>query len=80
MLFYSVPQSLGRAFYIPRITLTRKLVDNATLFDERNSILLNGWKGSPSTVNNTGIDSKETVCDALFYLTFKSLESVTRPR
>ena len=54
------PQSLGCASYVPRITLARKLINNGTFLFGRNAILLNGWKGSPSAVNNTRIDSKET--------------------
>ena len=54
MLFYPIPQSLGCASYVARITLA----ESAFLVG-RNAILFNGWKGSPSAVNNTRIDSKE---------------------
>ena len=56
MLFYPVPQSLGCASFVARITLARKFVKNETFLVDRNAILLNGWKGSPSAVNNTRID------------------------
>ena len=54
MLFYPIPQSLGCASYVARITLA----ESAFLVG-RNAILFNGWKGSPSAVNNTRMDSKE---------------------
>ena len=79
MSFYPIPVSLGCATYVARITLTCKFINNRTRLGGRNAILLTGWKGSPSTVNNPRIDSKETFCDGLFYLTFKLQRSVTNP-
>ena len=61
MLFYPIPQSLGCAPYVARITLARKFINDGTFLFGRNAILLNGWKGSPSAVNNPRIDSKETI-------------------
>ena len=72
MLFYPIPQSLGCASYVARITVARKFIYNGTLLCGRNATLLNGWKGSPSAVNNTKIDSKETICDGLPDLTLES--------
>ena len=60
MLFYPIPKFLGCVSYVARITLARKFINDGTFLVGRNAILLNGWKGSPSTVNNTRIDSKET--------------------
>ena len=79
MLIYPIPQSLGCASYVAKITLARKFINNETLVGGRNTILLNGWKSSPSTVNNARIDSQETFCDGLLNLTFKSQGSVTNP-
>ena len=61
MLFYPIPQSLGCAPYVARITLARKFINDGTFLFGKNAILLNGWKGSPSAVNNPRIDSKETI-------------------
>ena len=61
MLFYPIPQSLGCAPYVARITLARKFINDGTFLFGRDAILLNGWKGSPSAVNNPRIDSKETI-------------------
>ena len=88
MLFYPIPQSLGRAPYVARITLARKFINDRTFLFGRDAILLNGWKGSPSAVNNPRIDSKETIGYGLpiFFhrvfsepiLTFYALRSVRR--
>ena len=69
MLFYPIPQSLGCDSYIARFTLARKFINDGTFLAGRNVILLNGWKGSPSAVNNTRIDSKETFSYGLPNLT-----------
>ena len=65
-------QSLGCAAYVARITLARKFINNGTFLVGRHAILLNGWKGSPSAVNNPRIDRNETFCDGLPNLTLKS--------
>ena len=78
-LFYPIPQSLGCAFYVARITLARKFINDGTFLVGRNAILLNGWKGSPSAVNNTMIDSEETFTYGLPNLTLESQGSVTNP-
>ena len=72
MLFYSVLQSLGGASYVARITLARKLIYNRTFLCGRNAVLLNGRKGLFRTINNTWVDRKETICNGLFYLAFKT--------
>ena len=72
MLFYPIPQSLGCASHVARITLARKFINYRTLLVGRNAILLNGWKGSPSAVNNTRINSKEKFCYGLPNLTLES--------
>ena len=72
MLSYPIPQSLVCVSYIAKITFARKFLNKRTILVGRNAILLNGWKGSPSAVNNTGIDGKETFCNGLFYLACKS--------
>ena len=41
MLLYPIPQSLGCAYYIAKITPGRKLINNGTLLGNRNAILLN---------------------------------------
>ena len=51
VLFYPIPKSLGCASYVARITLARKFINKGTLLGDRNAILLNGWKGSPSAAN-----------------------------
>ena len=79
MLFYPIPQSLGCASYVARITLARKFINNGTFLVGRNAILLNGWKGSLSAVNNSGIDSKDKFCDSLVNLSLESQGSVTNP-
>ena len=70
MLFYLIPESLGCSSYVARITLARKFINNGTFLVGRNAILLSGWKGSPSALNNTRIDSKDTFCDGLPNLNF----------
>ena len=45
MLCFSIFQFLGSSSYVARIILARKLVDNGTLLDGRDTILLEGWKG-----------------------------------
>ena len=72
MLFYSVLQSLGGASYVARITLARKFIYNRTFLCGRNAVLLNGRKGLFRTINNTWVDRKETICNGLFYLAFKT--------
>ena len=79
MLFYPIPKSLGCASYVARITLAHKFISDRTFLVGRNTILLNGWKGSPSAVNNIRIDSKETFSYGLPNLTHKSQVSVTNP-
>ena len=79
MLFYPISQSLGCASYVTRITLARKFINNGTFLVGWNAILLNGWKGSPSAVNNPRIDSKETFSYGLSNLTLESQGSVTNP-
>ena len=66
---FSIPQSLGCASYIAKITLARKFINNRTLLGGRNVIL---FECSARTVYNMRIDSKETSCDSLFNLIFKS--------
>ena len=72
MLFYPIPQPLGCASYVARITLARKFINDGTSLVGRNAILLNGWKGSLSAVNKTRIDSKETFSYGLPNLTLES--------
>ena len=72
LLFYSVLQSLGGASYVARITLARKFIYNRTFLCGRNAVLLNGRKGLFRTINNTWVDRKETICNGLFYLAFKT--------
>ena len=72
MLFYSVLQSLGGVSYVDRITLARKFIYNRAFLSGRNAVLLNGWKGLFRTINNTWVDRKETICNGLFYLAFKT--------
>ena len=79
MLFYHIPQSLGCASYVARITPARKFINDGTFLVCRSTILLNGWKGSPSDVNNTRTDSKETFSYGLPNLTLESQGSVTNP-
>ena len=55
MLFYPIPQSLGSASYVARITLARKFINNGTFLVGRNAILLNGWKGSPQGRRDRGV-------------------------
>ena len=55
MLFYPIPQSLGCASYVARITLEHKFINDGTFLVGSNAILLNGWKGSPSAVNKRRI-------------------------
>ena len=76
MLFYPIPQSLGCAAYVARITLARNFINDGTFLVGRHAILLNGWKGSPSAVNNPRIDSKETIGYGLPNLTTESQGSV----
>ena len=70
------PQSLGSASYVARITLARKFINNGTFLVGRNAILLNGWKGSLSALNNLRIDSKETFCYGLPNLSLELQRSV----
>ena len=79
MLFYPIPQSLGYASYVARITMAHKFINDGTFLIGRHAILLNGWKGSPRAVNNTRIDSKETFSYELSNLTPESQGSVTNP-
>ena len=55
MLFYPIPQPFGCASYVARITLARKFINDGTFLVGWNVILLNGWKGTPSAVNNTDV-------------------------
>ena len=59
MLFDPIPQSIGCAAYVARITLARKFINDGTFLVGRHTILLNGRQGPPRAVNNTRIDSKE---------------------
>ena len=79
MLFYPIPQALGCAAYVARITLARKFINDRTFLVGRHAILLNGRKGPPRAVNNTRIDSKETFSYGLSNLTLESQGSVTNP-
>ena len=72
MLFYSNPPSLGGASYVARITLARKFIYNRTFLCGRIAVLLIGRKGLFRTINNTWVDRKETICNGLFYLAFKT--------
>ena len=78
MLFYPIPQSLGCASYIARITLTRKFINNRTFLVGRNAILLNGSKSSPSAVNSMRIDSKGTFYDCLNIMVCRKRGYATR--
>ena len=40
MLLYPIPQSLGCAFYVTRITLAGKFINNGTFLGARNVIML----------------------------------------
>ena len=53
ILFYSILQYLGSAFYVAIIALARKFINNGTFLCGRNAILLNGPKGLFRTINNT---------------------------
>ena len=79
MLLYPIPQSLGCAAYVARITLAREFINDRTFLVGRHAILLKGRKGPPRAVNNTRIDSKETLSYGLSNLTLESQESVTNP-
>ena len=59
MLFYPIPQSLGCATYVARITLARKFINDGTFLVGMHAILLNGRKGPPRAVNNTRIEKLE---------------------
>ena len=73
MLFYPIPKFSGCASYVARI------INNGNFLAGRSAILLKGWKGFPSAVNNTRIDSKETFSYGLPNLTLESQGSVTNP-
>ena len=79
MLFYPIPQSLGCAAYVARITLARKFINDETFLVGRHAFLLNRWKGPSCAVNNTRVDSKETFSYGLSNLTNESQGSVTNP-
>ena len=79
MLFYHIPQSLGCAAYVARITLAHKFINDGSFLPGRHAILLNGWKGSPRAVNKTRIDRKETFSYCLSNLTLESQGSVSNP-
>ena len=79
MLFYPIPQSLGCAAYVARITVTRKFLNDGTFLVGRHAILLDGQKCPPRAVNNMRIDSKETLSHGLSNLTLGLQGSVTNP-
>ena len=79
MLFYPIPLSLRCAFYVARITLARKFINDGTFWVGRNAILLDGRKGPLRAVNKTRIDSKETFSYGLPNLTLELQGSVTNP-
>ena len=72
MLSYPIPKSLGCASYVARIISAPKFINYGTFSVDRNAILLNGWKDSPSAVNNARVDSIETFCYGLPNLTLES--------
>ena len=78
VLMYSIRASLGQISHLYFTLLCGKQI-GLTFLVGRNAILLNGWKGSPSAVNNTRTDSKETFSYGLPNLTLESQGSATNP-
>ena len=77
--FILSPNLWGCASYVAKITLAHKFINDETFLVGRNAILLNGWKGSTSSVNKTRVDRKETFSYGLPNLTLESQGSVTNP-
>ena len=68
MLSFPIPQSLGCASYVARITLARKFINNGTLLGGGIAILLNGWKGLFCTVKKRGFTANKHWYEKLQYV------------